>query len=106
VPNGISVHQGEALRWRRRSVAPSEGRHSKSLQPARGRSALGRVYAIIITAEAHDLNELLGKNALARIYGVRTPPFDGRTSAQYRARLAELEAQAKREKKGGWRSVK
>jgi len=32
--------------------------------------------------------------------------FDGRTSAQYRARLAELEAQAKKEKRGAWRFVK
>ncbi len=73
---------------------------------ARGRSALGRVYCIIITAEGRDLNELLVENGLARIYGVRTPLFDGRTSAQYRERLAELEAQAKREKKGAWRFVK
>jgi endonuclease YncB( thermonuclease family) len=73
---------------------------------ARGRSALGRVYCIIITAEGRDLNELLVENGLARIYGVRTPLFDGRTSAQYRARLTELEAVAKREKRGAWRFVK
>ena len=73
---------------------------------ARGRSALGRVYCIIITAEGRDLNELLVENGLARIYGVRTPLFDGRTSAQYRARLAELEAAAKKAKRGAWRFVK
>ena len=73
---------------------------------ALGRSALGRVYAIVITAEGRDLNELLVENGLARIYGVRTPLFDGRTSAQYRARLAELETQAKKAKRGAWRFVK
>jgi endonuclease YncB( thermonuclease family) len=70
---------------------------------ALGRSALGRVYCIIITAEARDLNELLVENGLARIYGTRTTLFDSRTSAQYLARLAELEAQAKKEKRGAWR---
>jgi hypothetical protein len=35
-----------------------------------------------------------------------TPLFDGRTSAQYHARLTELEAQAKKEKRGAWRFVK
>jgi endonuclease YncB( thermonuclease family) len=32
--------------------------------------------------------------------------FDGRTSAQYRARLAELETQAKKARRGAWRFVK
>ena len=73
---------------------------------ARGRSALGRVYCIIVDSTGRDLNELLIENGLARIYGVRTPLFDGRTSAQYRARLAELEATAKKAKRGAWRFVK
>lgn len=73
---------------------------------ALGRSALGRVYCIIITAEGRDLNELLVENGLARIYGTRTTLYDGRDSRKYLARLAELEAQAKVEKKGAWRFVK
>ena len=73
---------------------------------ARGRSALGRVYCIIVDSTGRDLNELLIENGLARIYGVRTPLSDGRTSAQYRERLAELEEQAKKEKRGAWRFVK
>jgi endonuclease YncB( thermonuclease family) len=71
-------------------------------RPALGRSALGRNYCIIITADGRDLNELLVENGLARIHGTRTALFDGRDSLQYRARLAELEAQAKREKRGAW----
>jgi endonuclease YncB( thermonuclease family) len=49
---------------------------------------------------------LLVENGLARIYGTRTTLYDGRDSRKYLARLAELEAQAKVEKKGAWRFVK
>ena len=70
---------------------------------ALGRSALGRNYVIIITADGRDLNELLVENGLARIYGTKTALFDGRDSKKYVARLAELEAKAKAEKRGGWR---
>lgn len=73
---------------------------------ARGRSALGRVYCIIVDSTGRNLNELLIEKGLARTYGVRTPLPDGRTSAQYRERLAELEAQAKKTRRGAWRFVK
>jgi len=72
----------------------------------RWRSALGRVYCIIITAEGRDLNELLVENGLARIYGVRTTLPDGRDSRKYLAQLAELEAKAKVAKRGAWRFSK
>ncbi len=70
---------------------------------ALGRSALGRNYCIIITAEGHDLNELLIENGLARIYGTRTALYDGRDSRAYLAKLAELEAKAKQLQRGAWR---
>ncbi len=70
---------------------------------ALGRSALGRVYCIILTADGRDLNELLVENGLARIYGTRTTLFDGRDSRAYLARLAELETVAKRDHRGAWR---
>jgi endonuclease YncB( thermonuclease family) len=54
---------------------------------ALGRSALGRNYVIIITADGRDLNELLVENGLARIYGTKTALYDGRDSRQYLARL-------------------
>jgi endonuclease YncB( thermonuclease family) len=72
---------------------------------ALGRSALGRKYCIIITADGRDLNELLVEAGLARIYGVRTALFDGRNSRQYLERLAELEAEAKTAKRGAWGEV-
>ena len=43
------------------------------------------------------------KAGRARIYGTKTALFDGRDSKKYVARLAELEAKAKAEKRGGWR---
>lgn len=71
-------------------------------RPALGRSALGRNYGIVI-ADGEDLNEALVANGLARIYGTRTVLYDGRDSRAYLARLHELEEQAKREHKGGWK---
>lgn len=70
---------------------------------ALGRSALGRVYCVIVTADGRDLNELLVENGLARIYGTRTALYDGRDSRAYLARLDQLQAQAQRERKGAWR---
>jgi endonuclease YncB( thermonuclease family) len=61
-----------------------------------------RYYAIISTAAGEDLIELLIRNGLARIYGTRTPLPDGRSSPQYRRRLRQLEAEAKRQEVGGW----
>jgi endonuclease YncB( thermonuclease family) len=69
---------------------------------ALGRSTLPRYYAIVLTADGHDLNELLVSAGLARIYGTRTPLPDGRDSRTYLAHLAELEAQAKAARRGAW----
>jgi endonuclease YncB( thermonuclease family) len=52
---------------------------------ALGRSAIWRYYAIVITADERDLNELLVSAGLARIYGTRTPLPDGRDSRTYLA---------------------
>src|SRR5438552_14563603 len=54
-----------------------------------GRSALWRYYAIVITAEGKDLNELLVSAGLARIYGRRTPLPDGRDGRGSREYLAQ-----------------
>jgi endonuclease YncB( thermonuclease family) len=66
------------------------------------RSTLPRYYAIVLTADGHDLNELLVSAGLARIYGTRTPPPDGRDSRTYLAHLRELETQAKAARRGAW----
>jgi endonuclease YncB( thermonuclease family) len=72
---------------------------------ALGRSALWRYYAIVITAEGKDLNELLVSAGLARIYGTRTPLPDGRDSREYLGHLRELESEAKAAKRGAWGKV-
>jgi endonuclease YncB( thermonuclease family) len=61
-----------------------------------------RYYAMVVTADGHDLNELLVSNGLARIYGTRTPLPDGRDSRQYLAHLHALENDARAAKRGGW----
>jgi len=72
---------------------------------ALGRSALWRYYAIVITSDGKDLNELLVSAGLARIYGTRTPLPDGRDSREYLAHLRELEAEEKAAKRGAWGKV-
>jgi endonuclease YncB( thermonuclease family) len=72
---------------------------------ALGRSAIWRYYAIVVTADGHDLNELLVSNGLARIYGTRTPLPDGRDSRTYLAHLHELENEARAAKRGAWGKV-
>ena len=67
---------------------------------ALGRSTLPRYYAIVLTADGHDLNELLVSAGLARIYGTRTPLPDGRDSRTYLAHLHELENEARAAKRG------
>ena len=61
-----------------------------------------RYYAIAMTADGRDLNELLVSAGLARIYGTRTLLPDGSDSRTYLARLAESENEAKTAKRGGW----
>ena len=72
---------------------------------ALGRSALGRVL------HRHHrrgprLERAACRERLARSYGVRTTLPDGRDSQKNLARLAELEAQAKKAKRGAWRFPK
>jgi endonuclease YncB( thermonuclease family) len=61
-----------------------------------------RYYAIVLTADGRDLNELLVSAGLARIYGTRTPLPDARDSRTYLAQLRALESEAKLAKRGGW----
>jgi endonuclease YncB( thermonuclease family) len=62
-------------------------------------------YAVVITADGRDLNELLVSNRLARIYGTRTPLPDGRDSRTYLAHLRELENEGKAARRGVWIKV-
>ena len=62
-----------------------------------------RTLLMVTTSTGDDLGELLVRNGLARIYGVRTPLPDGRTSRQYLAHLSSLEKQAREAGLGGWK---
>ena len=64
-----------------------------------------RYYASVVTADGHDLNELLVSAGLARIYGTRTPLPDGRDCRTYLAHLHELENEARAAKRGAWGKV-
>ena len=69
----------------------------------RGRVLFGRRTMVMITTSTGDaLGELLVRNGLARVYGMKTPLPDGRTSNEYEEYLKELEAEAKAEELGGW----
>lgn len=68
-------------------------------QDARGRSALGRSYAFVMTSDRDDLAETLVGAGLARSYGaVAAPP--GQDVSSLRAKYDALEAAARRHKVG------
>jgi endonuclease YncB( thermonuclease family) len=69
---------------------------------ALGRSAIWRYYAIVVTGDGRDLNELLVSAGLARIYGTRTPLPDSRDSRTYLAHLHEVENEERTAKRGAW----
>ena len=94
----------EASEFTKRSLAKPFTTY-KRWRRALGRSAIWRYYAIVVTADGRDLNELLVSAGLARIYGTRTPLPDGRDSRTYLAHLHELENEARAAKRGAWGKV-
>lgn len=79
--------------------------HSR-LSDAMGRSAKDRDYAMVLSADGRDLGYELVRNGLARIHGMGTDLSDleayKRTSANWQKNLRGAEAEAKKEKLGGW----
>ncbi len=70
-------------------------------EDAKGRSRLPRFYAIVRVG-GRDLGEALVENGLARVYGARAQLPDGTTPANERAKLRNLERQAKVSRRGAW----
>jgi endonuclease YncB( thermonuclease family) len=102
---GISPNVGhEASEFTKRALAKPFTTYTR-WRRALGRSAIWRYYAIVVTTDGHDLNELLVSKGLARIYGTRTPSPDGRDSRTYLAHLHELENEARTAKRGAWGKV-
>jgi len=69
---------------------------------ALGRSAKGRVYGFIITADGDDLASLLVKNGLARAYGMGRKTPNGTPRNEMIERLRDLETSAMLKRIGIW----
>jgi len=70
-------------------------------QGAQGRSRIPRHYAFV-RAGGTDLGQLLVKEGLARVYGVRATTPEGDASDVVRARLLALEDEARHHRRGAW----
>ena len=78
-------------------------------QDGGGRSKLGRSYAFIIIdgkdgPKTADLGAVLLAQGLARAHGAKAkPPYSNLTAAELAEIYREIENEARREKKGGWK---
>lgn len=73
-----------------------------SYADAMGRSSQSRIYAFVITADGHNLDQLLVEKGLARTYGVGRADFEGTHRDERRAYLEDLEVAAMLERVGIW----
>lgn len=69
---------------------------------ARGDGRYQRVYGFVTLADGRDLAAVLVGEGLARAFGVYRENPDGRTSAEYREALRDLELQAAKRSAGIW----
>ena len=69
---------------------------------ALGRSAKGRIYGFITTADGNDLATLLVKNGLARTHGIGRETPDGVSRDEMIERLRDLEMSAMLKRVGIW----
>ena len=72
---------------------------------ALGRSAKGRVYGFIVTADESDLASQLVKNGLARAYGFSRKTPNGIHRDEMMERLRDLEASAMLKRIGIWSEI-
>ncbi len=73
-----------------------------TMAAAPGRSAAGRVYAFVTTADGRDLGEELVRRGLARAFGVMRGGPDDTPRDERLARLADLEHAAMLDRVGIW----
>ncbi len=69
---------------------------------ARGDGRYKRFYAFVICADGTDLAAHLVSKGLARAFGVARQTWDGRSQAEYREFLSDLELQAAKRAAGVW----
>jgi len=91
----------EAAKYVRAALAEPFTVHS-AFADARGDGKHKRVYAFVCTHQGADLASDLVSQGLARAFGVYRETHDGRTQAEYRAQLEDLELQAASSRKGIW----
>ena len=97
-----TIHFGnEAKAFVERILAKSFTVHT-AFASALGRSAKGRVYGFIITADGDDLASLLVKNGLARAYGMGRKTPNGIPRNEMIERLRDLETSAMLKRIGIW----
>ena len=72
------------------------------MRPPGGRSASGRIYAFVTTADGDDLARLLVQHGLARAYGMGRQTPDGTSREEQIQRLRDLEVAAAMKKLGIW----
>ena len=72
---------------------------------ARGDGKYKRIYAFVETADGRDTATQLVKEGLARAYGVSRETHKGRSAADYREELRDLELQAAKRSAGIWKNT-
>ena len=101
-PAARAIHFGnEATTFVERILAKPFTVHT-AFASALGRSAKGRVYGFIITADGDDLASLLVKNGLARAYGMGRKTPNGIPRNEMIERLRDLETSAMLKRIGIW----
>lgn len=69
---------------------------------AMGRSTMRRIFAFVVTADGKDLDKLLVRHGLARVYGVGRRDYAGLHRDERRALLEDLEVEAMLMRRGIW----
>ena len=96
----------EATKFTEKFLADGNFTVHSRLSDALGRSAKDRDYAMVISSDGRDLSYELVRNGLARVHGMGTDlsdlDFYKRDEAGWWKRLRGAEAEAKKEKRGGW----
>jgi len=100
-PEHIVRYGQEAARFTARVLAQPFTVHT-AFANALGRSAEGRVYGFVTTADGADLGTLLVREGLARARGVGRATPDGVNRDEMKQRLADVEVSAVLRRAGVW----
>lgn len=103
LPNaGRTIHFGKEAKKFTDGILSKPFTLYTAFASALGRSAKGRVYGFIVTADGDDLASLLVKNGFARAYGFGRKTPDGIHRDEMMERLRDLETSAMLKRVGIW----